>query len=156
VKLGNLTAAQVSERISGPSAVAASGFGNGEINHSERASVPLISNSGFGDARVSMPLPTQASVTSTATSTPVEILSKPRPEYTEEARKLRAEGEVVLEMRFGASGQAEVLRVIRGLGHGLDESAQRAALSIKFRPALKSGQPIDSTAVLHILFQLAY
>jgi TonB family protein len=156
VKLSNLTAAQVSERVSGSSAIIASGFGAAETNRSERANVPVISSSGFGDARVAKPGVAQASVQPAAATTPVEILFKPRPEYTEEARKLRLEGEVVLEMRFGASGQAEVLRVTRGLGHGLDESAERAALSIKFRPALKAGMPVDSTAVVHILFQLAY
>jgi len=156
VKLGNLTAAQVSERVSGPSAIVASGFGSAETNRAERASLPTIASSGFGDARVAKPPLAQASTLSTAATTPVEILSKPRPDYTEEARKLRLEGEVVLEMRFGANGQAEVLRVTHGLGHGLDESAQRAALSIKFRPALKAGTSVDSTAVVHILFQLAY
>ena len=54
-----------------------------------------------------------------------------------------------------ASGRVRVLRVVRGLGHGLDESAVRAAQQISFRPALRDGQPADSTAVLHIIFQLA-
>jgi hypothetical protein len=48
-----------------------------------------------------------------------------------------------------------VLRVVRGLGHGLDDSAVRAAEQIRFKPALKDGQPSDSTAVVHIIFQLA-
>jgi len=48
-----------------------------------------------------------------------------------------------------------VVRVIRGLGHGLDEAAVQAAQQIHFKPALQDGQPADSTAVLHIVFQLA-
>jgi hypothetical protein len=45
--------------------------------------------------------------------------------------------------------------VVRGLGHGLDENAIRAAEQIRFKPASQNGQPTDSTAVLHIIFQLA-
>jgi TonB family protein len=88
--------------------------------------------------------------------TPVEIISKPRPDYTEEARKLKLEGEVVLRVSFGANGEVRVLDVVRGLGHGLDENATRAAQQIKFKPAQRDGQPVDSTATVHILFQLAY
>jgi TonB family protein len=57
---------------------------------------------------------------------------------------------------FTAGGDVRVLDVVRGLGHGLDESALRAARQIKFKPALRDGQPVDSTATVHILFQLAY
>jgi TonB family protein len=87
--------------------------------------------------------------------TPAEIVSKPTPAYTDEARKARVEGEVLLEVVLEASGKVRVLRVVRGLGHGLDESAVRAAEQINFKPALRDGQPSDSTAVLHIIFQLA-
>jgi TonB family protein len=87
---------------------------------------------------------------------PVEILMKPRPDYTEEARKLRIEGEVLLRVTFSASGAVRVLEVIRGLGHGLEENAIRAAGQIRFKPAERAGKPVDSTAVVHIAFQLAY
>jgi hypothetical protein len=49
-----------------------------------------------------------------------------------------------------------VNRVVRGLGHGLDEAAINAANKIRFKPALRSGTPVDSTAVVHVTFQLAY
>ena len=48
-----------------------------------------------------------------------------------------------------------MVKIVRGLGHGLDDSAVRAAEQIRFKPALKDGQPSDSTAVVHIIFQLA-
>ena len=86
---------------------------------------------------------------------PAEILSKPVPIYTDEARAKRIEGEVLLEVVLEASGKMHVLRVVRGLGHGLDDAAVRAAEQIRFKPALRDGQPSDSTAVLHIIFQLA-
>ncbi len=86
----------------------------------------------------------------------VEILSKPRPSYTEEARRQRIEGEVLLEILFTAAGQVRVLRTVRGLGYGLDESAIAAAEAIRFRPAERAGVAADSTAIVHIVFQLAY
>ena len=89
------------------------------------------------------------------TGKPVEILSHDRPDYTEEGRKLGIQGEVLLRVRFGASGQVCVLDVVQGLGHGLDEQAERAAEKIKFRPAESNGQRVDSVAVVHVIFELA-
>jgi TonB family protein len=48
-----------------------------------------------------------------------------------------------------------VINVIQGLGHGLDNNAIRAAQQIRFKPAQRDGQPVDSTATVHIVFQLA-
>jgi TonB family protein len=86
---------------------------------------------------------------------PLEITSKPRPLYTDEARRLRIEGEVLLQVIFRASSEICVLRVIRGLGHGLDENAISAAAAIRFRPATEDGRPIDDVATVRITFQLA-
>jgi TonB family protein len=86
----------------------------------------------------------------------VEITFKPNPVYTEEARSLKLEGEVLLEVSFSATGTLHVNRVVRGLGHGLDEAAVAAANKIRFKPALRYGQPVDSTAVVHVTFQMAY
>jgi TonB family protein len=90
-----------------------------------------------------------------ADALPVQILSKPTPSYTADARAARVEGEVLLEVEFSASGKLHVLRIVRGLGHGLDESAIRAAEQIRYKPATRGGAPIDSTATLHIVFQMA-
>lgn len=59
-------------------------------------------------------------------------------------------------MQFDAEGDARMVRVVRGLGHGLDETAIAAARGIRFRPAERNGAPIDSAAIVHIVFQLAY
>lgn len=88
--------------------------------------------------------------------TPVEILTKPRPVYTDEARRLHIEGEVLLEILFTASGEVRVLRVIEGLGHGLDNAAVESASRIAYRPATRAGEAIDQTANVRIVFQLAY
>lgn len=86
---------------------------------------------------------------------PVEILFKPRPTYTSEALTKKIEGEVLLEVVFSASGNVEVGKVVKGLGYGLDASAENAARAIRFRPAQRNGQPVDSSAIVHIVFELA-
>lgn len=136
--------------------VASTGFGNGVATGNATTQQRTVRQAGFGDADVAAP-PTVKSHPAEATAKviPAEILSKPVPIYTEEARAKHIEGEVLLEVVLEASGKLRVLKVVRGLGHGLDDAAVRAAEQIRFKPALKDGQPSDSTAVLHIIFQLA-
>jgi TonB family protein len=88
-------------------------------------------------------------------STNLEVLSKPRPEYTSEARQLRVQGDVILKVTFTAKGQVLVQGIVHGLGHGLDEEARRVAQQIRFRPATRNGQAIDMTTNITITFQLA-
>ena len=85
----------------------------------------------------------------------VEILSKPKPVYTDEARQLRIEGDVALDVSFGANGVVTVLGVASGLGHGLDEAAVVAAKKIAFNPAKRDGVAVDHTAKLRVVFRLA-
>jgi TonB family protein len=140
--------------------VASSGFG-GDVatgDGSGRANVTrgTVRQAGFGDSDPAAVGAVKAKPAEAAPRlTPAEVLSKPNPIYTEEARKMRIEGEVLLEVVFEASGKIHVNRVIQGLGHGLDDAAIRAAEQIRFKPALRDGQPADSNAVLHIVFQLA-
>jgi len=129
------------------------GPGAGDHNGGGRYAVKLA---GFEDTQAAAPAPARASGLPAAPNlTPVEVLQKPAPAYTDEARKLHIEGEVLLEVQFGASGQLRVLRVVRGLGHGLDEAAMAAAQKIRYKPATRAGQPVDSIATLHIVFQIA-
>lgn len=132
----------------------ATGDGSGRVNASRGNGV--VQTAAFGDASAKPVPSSQPKTAEVAPKTlPAQILSKPTPAYTDEARQLKVEGEVLLEVILEASGRVRVLRVVRGLGHGLDESAVHAAQQISFRPALRDGQPADSTAVLHIIFQLA-
>jgi TonB family protein len=87
-------------------------------------------------------------------STSLEIVSKPPVQYTSEARQLRIQGEVVLRVTFTAAGQVVVERMLRGLGHGLDEEARRVAEQIRFRPATRNGRPTDLMTTVTISFQL--
>jgi TonB family protein len=138
--------------------VASTGFGSGVATGDPHASSRgAVRQAGFGDNDVAAPPTVQSHAAAPAAGkiTPAEILSKPTPIYTDEARTKRIEGEVLLEVVFEASGKIHVVKVVRGLGHGLDDAAVRAAEQIRFKPALRDGQPSDSTAVLHIIFQLA-
>jgi TonB family protein len=138
--------------------VASSGFGNGVaiVPTSNGPARGSVQSGGFQNAstEVAAPKPKQAD-----TGSPVQevvILEKPKPQYTDEARKLRIEGDVLVQVVFPASGPVQVIRVTKGLGHGLDEAAIHAAQQIRFKPALQDGKPVDFPATVHIEFQLAF
>jgi TonB family protein len=86
---------------------------------------------------------------------PVEIIFKPEPRYSDEAKLQRIEGTVTLELEFTATGEIRVLRVVQGLGHGLDEAAEQAAMRIRFKPAQAEGRPVDYRATVHITFRIS-
>src|SRR5208282_3777695 len=129
--------------------------GQGDGRRSGRGSA-AVQTSGFGSQEIAQNTPRLQRVASGPLATSVEITYKPNPIYTEEARNLKLEGEVLLEVEFGASGQLHVNRVVRGLGHGLDEAAIAATNKMRFKPASRNGQAMDSTAIVHVVFQLAY
>ncbi len=143
--------------------VASAGFGDGSATGDGSGKVTstrgtgTVQKGGFGDAAAVSPSQLRPKVAddSVTKMVPAEVISKPTPAYTPEARNLRVEGEVVLEVVFEASGKLRVLRVVQSLGHGLDEAAVRAAEQIRFKPAKRDGQLSDSTALIHIVFQLA-
>ena len=108
------------------------------------------------DANAVEAAPKKKAASSDSPTTMVDILDKPRPQYTAEGRRMRIEGDVVLDLVFLANGTIQVNNVISGLGHGLDEAAVRAAQQIKFKPAKRDGQPVDFPARVRIEFQLAY
>jgi TonB family protein len=138
--------------------IASADFGNGIANggKADGRSNGRVSTGGFGAEQVVHDGPKIARADSGPATTPVEITFKPNPAYTAEARSLKLEGEVLLEVSFLANGTLHVNRVVRGLGHGLDEAAIAAANNICFKPAMRMGQPADSTAIVHVSFQLAY
>ena len=137
--------------------VASTGFGNGTaIPPPSGGKRGTVQTSGFGDQTVATDAPKKKAASGEGTPTTVEILEKPRPEYTAEGRKLKIEGDVVLEIVFLANGSIQVNRVVSGLGHGLDEAASRAAQQIKFKPAKRDGQPVDFPARVRIEFRMAY
>lgn len=83
-----------------------------------------------------------------------QAIYKPEPDYSEEARKARFQGVVVLAVEVGTDGQAHKIRVIRGVGLGLDEKAIEAVTRWRFRPALSGSQPIAVPATVEVAFHL--
>lgn len=141
--------------------VASSGLGNGVAisaasgGAGEGAREPVKAG-GFGAEVTGSDAPRPKQAETAPPVQPVVILSKPNPGYTDEARKMRLEGNVSVEVVFLASGSVRVVRVTNGLGHGLDEAAVRASEQIRFQPALQDGKPVDFPATVRIEFQLAF
>jgi len=147
-------AASPRDAANGPGAVTTGGFGSGpRAPRGPANGSGEVQTAGF-DQRPSAPAQPSVAVTKPV-DRPVEIVFKPTPEYTDDARSARIEGTVSLELEFTAAGDVRVLRVVRGLGHGLDEAAQRAALRIRFKPAQSDAGPVDSRATVHITFRLS-
>jgi TonB family protein len=152
--------------------VGSTGFGNGTkfgsnagvVGRVASAPVPGTMNTvptGFTGKVASVGIPAatvvRAPVAAKAMlpSTQPEV-SIPKPTYTDEARHLRIQGNVVLRVTFFASGQIQVLGVLQGLGHGLDEQARTAVQQGRvLRPAMRNGQAVDMTTNITITFQLA-
>src|SRR5579864_1356851 len=137
--------------------VSTAGFGNdtGVTGGSRKGGT--VQSGLFADERTAVSGPhIQKSSETTPTQEPVVILAHPQPLYTAEARQDKIQGEVLLEVLFTSSGQVEVEKVVKGLGHGLDENAEIAARQIKFKPARQDGQPVDFPAIVKIEFALAY
>lgn len=137
-----------------PGTVTSAGFGDG-VAGPGKGDHPrgTVTSAGFGNMNATSSA--KARSEAKPETTPVEILYKPKPLYTTEARQLRIQGEVLVQVMFGASGDLRVNGVTRGLGHGLDEAALHAAQSIRFRPATRDGHPYDSNGIVHIIFELA-
>jgi TonB family protein len=82
------------------------------------------------------------------------LLNEPRPNYTEEARKNKVQGVVRARVLIGSNGLIKQVRIIRGLPDGLNEEAIRAAMQIRFKPAMKSGQAVSYWTSLDVEFNL--
>ncbi len=86
-------------------------------------------------------------------SAPVPIF-KPEPEYSEEARKAKFQGAVILSIVILPDGSTTNIRVTRPLGLGLDEKAIEAVRKWKFRPSMKDGKAVAVSANVEVNFRL--
>jgi TonB family protein len=132
-----------------------SGFGDVSTQPVLEARNENVVASGFGDVVAQKESADPHPIATKPQIEPVQILYKPLPEYTPEARRRGVQGEVLLDVVFEASGALRINRVVKGLGYGLDDMALAAAKKIQFRPALRDGQPYDCAALVHIRFELA-
>jgi protein TonB len=79
---------------------------------------------------------------------------KPEPEYSQEALAAGIEGEVWLSVVIDVKGIPSQVVVKRSLGHGLDEKAIETVQKWRFKPALKSGEPVATNATISLSFRL--
>ncbi len=83
-----------------------------------------------------------------------KLLHAEEPEYSDEARKARYQGSVLLAIDVDTDGRVTNVRVLRSLGLGLDERAIAAVLKWKFRPAMAGGRPVTAPAQVQVTFHL--
>ena len=86
--------------------------------------------------------------------TPPQLIYKIEPEFSEQARKAKYQGVVVLAIDVDASGNVRNIRVRQSLGLGLDEKAVEAVSKWRFRPGVLNGRPVTTEAVVQVSFQL--
>jgi TonB family protein len=83
-----------------------------------------------------------------------QVLSKVDPEYSEEARKAKYSGTVLLQLVVDVDGKAKNVKVVKGVGLGLDEKAVEAVMKWKFIPGKKNGSPVPVYATVEVNFRL--
>lgn len=96
----------------------------------------------------------QQSYKDSEVKTRAQVLKKPNPSYTKEARKNQVTGTVVLRCVFTSKGTVTNIHVISGLPDGLTERAVEAAKKIKFTPATKDGHAVSMWMELQYNFNL--
>ena len=106
---------------------------------------------GIGDGRTGRPGLGSQRIRPT---TPPRLLYQVEPEFSEEARKAKYQGIVVLSIEVDINGRARDIRVVRSLGLGLDEKAVEAVAQWRFQPGSVDGKPILSTAIIEVNFHL--
>jgi TonB family protein len=83
-----------------------------------------------------------------------QAISAPDPEYTEEARRAKTQGTCVLWLIVDSTGHPRDIKVVRGLGYGLDAKALEAVRQWRFQPSLKDGKPVAVQISVEVEFHL--
>ncbi|HYR88726.1 MAG TPA: M56 family metallopeptidase [Terriglobia bacterium] len=113
-----------------------------------RQAAPAIRRARIGELPV-------ASETPGSVQTPPEVaVYNAPPLYSDEARRRGIEGTVTAEVQVDASGRVSGLRVVRGLGFGLDQNALLAVRDWQFRPGTRNGSPVEMTTHVGVEFDL--
>jgi TonB family protein len=131
------------------------GFVNGTIRIKPRVESPVGPGRGYNrNTSSDSPPDSSAGGAETSVDQKPELLNRPRPNYTEEARKNGIQGIVVVRVLVGADGAIKRVYIERGLPDGLNEEAIRAAYQLRFRPAMKDGKPVAFWHPVQIEFHL--
>ena len=76
------------------------------------------------------------------------------PEYSQEARKAKYQGTVLLNLVVQRDGSVRNIRVVQSLGLGLDEKAIEAIRQWRFKPGMCNGQAVDVESIIEVTFRL--
>ena len=98
---------------------------------------------------------TVVTYTAKEVDTKAEITARPDPVYTREARRNAVQGLVTLKLLLLPNAKIDRVKVVKGLPFGLTENAIRAACGVKFKPAMKAGNPVAQWVTIQYGFQLA-
>jgi protein TonB len=130
---------------------AGNGGGSG-IGSGHHGGIGSGSDSGLG--------PGSGGLTGGGVAHPGGGISNPRliysvdPEFSDEARRQKYQGVVVLSVIVDSQGNPQRIRVVRPLGMGLDEKAVDAVKQYKFKPAMEGGKPVPVEITIEVNFQL--
>ena len=83
-----------------------------------------------------------------------QVIHSVEPEFSEEARKAKFQGEVTVELIVDTNGVPQNVHVLRGVGMGLDERAIEAAKQYRFKPAMENGKPVPVILDIAVNFQI--
>src|ERR1700734_2277209 len=107
-----------------------------------------------------VPIPSLAGVGRACTgkddtcTAPPRVFYSPSPDYSERARKANLQGTCTLVLTVGADGHPSEIRVVAGLGMGLDEKAIEAVRKWRFQPAIRNGKPVPYKISVQVDFHL--
>lgn len=100
------------------------------------------------------PVDLDKSTSDNSSKTPLEITSKPRPNYTDSARANNISGTIRLLVGFAADGTIKHIMILKSLGYGLDEEAVAAARKIRFEPVKENGKPVSVVKTVEYSFAI--
>jgi protein TonB len=83
-----------------------------------------------------------------------QLIFQVEPEFSEEARKAKVAGNVLVTLIVDAAGHPQRVRVLRGIGMGLDEKAIEAVRQYRFKPAMEGGKPVPVEVNIDVNFQI--
>lgn len=89
-----------------------------------------------------------------AVKTSPMVLRRTEPQYSLEALKKGIQGLVTLKVLIHKDGSASVIKIVHGLGYGLDENATRALEQWKFKPATRNGEPVDLALDVTVTYRI--
>jgi protein TonB len=105
-------------------------------------------------AALALVLPLGAQDTKATKGTQPRIVHKIEPQYSEQARTEKVEGTVTLKVVVDTNGHPSDIRVVKSLGHGLDEKAIDAVEKWEFQPGTINGEPVAVAAIIQVPFRL--